>query len=284
VLADRLGIALWEEIPLYHFTPQTFTIAMERGVAEQMLAEMDLRDFNRPSVLFHGFANESTGDSERKSAIDALQAVDKRIDGTRLTGQAAYGLDPSDPTNANLDVAGYTMYYGVLYGGTLSGAAVQSALQEAHRTYPHKPVMVLEYGHWAGDPADEAQQLRVFDTYYQQMSTDFDTSQSGFVGAAVWWSLDDYWSERPGLTIERFGLYRPDGTLRPVGAAVSRIYALTAPPTVPSKVRSTGVAVPIISSARNARLLPYIAYGFAVPAVVLIVAIFALSRVRRRAW
>jgi len=31
-------------------------------------------------------------------------------------------------------------------------------------------------------------------------------------------------------------------------------------------------------------LLPYIAYAFALPALVLIVAIFGLSRVRRRAW
>src|SRR5207302_4014980 len=48
VLTDRLGIAVWEEIPLYHFTPQTFSIAMDRGIPQQMLAEMDLRDFNRP--------------------------------------------------------------------------------------------------------------------------------------------------------------------------------------------------------------------------------------------
>lgn len=284
VLADRLGLALWEEIPLYHFTPETFTIAMQRGVAQQMLTEMDLRDFNRPSVLFHGFANESTGDSDRKSALDTLQALDRKVDGTRLTGQAAYGIDPADPTSANLDVAGYTMYYGVLYGGPLSGEAVQSALTQAHRTYPRKPIVVLEYGHWADDPADEAQQLRVFDTYHAQLSQDFDTAPNGFIGAALWWALDDYWSERPGLTIERFGLYRPDGTLRPAGAAVSHAYALTGSSRPPTPVRSAGLAVPIVSSQRNARLLPYIAYGFALPAVVLVVAILALSRVRRRAW
>ena len=284
VLADRLGIALWEEIPLYHYTPQTFTIAMQRGVAQQMLAEMDLRDFNRPSVMFHGFANESTGDSERRSALDTLQALDRKIDGTRLTGQAAYGIDPTDPTSANLDVAGYTMYYGVLYGGTLSGGAVQSALVQAHRTYPRKPIMILEYGHWADDAYDEAQQVRVFNTYYAQLSADFDTAQNGFVGASLWWTLDDYWSQRPGINVERFGLYRADGSLRPAGAAVSRLYGLSAPPAAPPNVRSAGVAVPIISSERNSRLVPYLAYGFAVPALVLVVLIAALSRVRRRAW
>ena len=282
VLTDRLGIAVWEEIPLYHFTPQTFSIAIDRGIPQQMLAEMDLRDFNRPSVLFHGFANESTGDSERVAALDTL---DRRIDGTRLTGQAASATDPADPTSAHLDVAGYTMYYGVLYGGRLSGAAIQSALLQAHRTYPRKPIMVLEYGHWADDARDEAQQVRVFNAYYAQMSSYFDTEPDGFVGAALWWSLDDYWTQRPGITVERFGLYRPDGSLRPAGDAVRRTFALVAPSAPPPAVRSQGVAVAITSSERHSRLLPYIGYGFALPAALLIVAIFGLSRVRRRpAW
>ena len=285
VLADRLGLAVWEEIPLYHFTPQTFTIAMDRGIPQQMLAEMDLRDFNRPSVLFHGFANESTGTSERASSLTALRALDRRIDGTRLTGQAAAGTDPADPTSANLDVAGYTVYYGVLYGGRLSGVQVQSALQLAHRTYPKKPIIVLEYGHWADDPADLAQQLRVFNTYYSQLAQNYDTSQDGFVGAAVWWTLDDYLTQRPGLTVERFGLYAPDGTLRPAGVAAARAFARTAPPAASPPVRTSGVAAAIQPSERSGRLLPYIAYAFALPALVLLVAILALSRVRRRpAW
>jgi beta-glucuronidase len=285
VLADRLGLAIWEEIPLYHYTPQTFGIAIDRGIAQQMLAEMDLRDFNRPSVMFHGFANESTGGSERASALNTLRALDKRIDGTRLTGQAAYGTDPTDPTSAGLDVAGYTFYYGVLYGGGLSGAVIQDALLRAHNAYPHKPVMVMEYGHWADDPRDEAQQVRVFDTYYAQLSQDFDTQQGGFVGAAVWWTLDDYWTQRPGITVEKFGLYRPDGSARPVGVDVAKTYALTAP-SAPRDVRSGGVAAPIVPGERSTRLLSYLAFGFAVPAAFLILLILVLSRVRRRqtAW
>ena len=284
VLADRLGLALWEEIPLYHFTPQSFSIATDRGIPQQMLAEMDLRDFNRPSVLFHGFANESSGTSERAGAMKMLHGLDRRIDGTRLTGQAAYGTDPNDPTSAALDVAGYTLYYGVLYGGRLSGVAIQSALMQAHKMYPRKPIMVMEYGHWADNPADEAQQLRVFNTYYTQLSPDFDTEDGGFVGAAVWWTLDDYWTQRPGLSVETFGLYRPDGSLRPAGVAAGRTFARTAPSAPPSNVRTSGVAVPIEAGQRHALLLPYIAYAFALPALVLIVAIFGLSRVRRRAW
>jgi beta-galactosidase/beta-glucuronidase len=285
VLADRLGVAVWEEIPLYHYTPQTFSIAIDRGIPQQMLAEMDLRDFNRPSVMFHGFANESTGDAERSSTLNTLRSLDRRIDGTRLTGQAAYGIDPSDTTSADLDVAGYTLYSGVLYGGRLSGADIQSFLMQVHKTFPKKPILMLEFGHWADDAADQQQQVRVFNAYYAQLSADFDTQQNGFVGAAVWWSLDDYWTQRPGITIERFGLYRPDGTLRPVGGVVTQAYGLTAPTAPPPAVRSRGVGAPITATQRHALLLPYIAYGLALPAVLLVVLIFGLSRLRRRpAW
>ncbi|HKV89336.1 MAG TPA: glycoside hydrolase family 2 TIM barrel-domain containing protein [Candidatus Dormibacteraeota bacterium] len=285
LLADRLGIGVWEEIPLYHYTPQTFTIATDRGIAQQMLAEMDLRDFDRPSVMFHGFANESTGDAERVSALKTLRDLDRRIDGTRLTGQAAYGIDPSDTTSAGLDVAGYTLYSGVLYGGRLSGVAIQAFLTQVHKVFPKKPILILEFGHWADNAADEQQQVRVFNAYYSQMTSDFDTLSNGFLGATVWWSLDDYWTQRTGITVERFGLYRPDGSLRPVGSVVTNAYALTAPPPPPPAVRTKGIAAPITSTARHALLLPYVAYGLALPAVLLVVVIIALSRVRRRpAW
>ncbi len=284
VLADRLGLAVWEEIPMYHFTPQTFTVAMDRGIAQQMLAEMDLRDFNRPSVLFHGFANESTGTSERESAMAALQQLDKRVDGTRLTGQAMYGSDPTDPTSAPLDVAAYTFYYGVLYGGRLSGVAIQSALEQAHRTYPHKPVVILEFGYWADDANDRAEQVRVFNTYYAQLSAVADTSPTGFVGASVWWTLDDYWTQRPGLEVEAFGLYRPDGSLRPVGSVVSRSYASTVPAAKPPAVRSHGVAVAIQPGQPSTRFVGYLAYALAVPALALVALITILARLRRPAW
>jgi len=284
VLADRLGIAVWEEIPLYHYTPQTFAISLDRGIPQQMLAEMDLRDFNRPSVLFHGFANESTGTSERQGALDTLHALDRKLDGTRLTGQAAYGTEPTDPTNANLDVAGYTLYYGVLYGGRLSGPAVQRALLDAHGTYPKKPIMVLEYGHWADNSRDESQQARVFNTYYTQLESDFATNPNGFVSAALWWTLDDYWTQRPGIAVETFGLYTPKGSLRKAGVAAARAWGLTAPSAPPSTVTSSGVAIAIQPGEHRSRLVPYLAYGFALPALLIAALIFVLSRVRRPAW
>jgi beta-galactosidase/beta-glucuronidase len=281
MLADRLGLAVWEEIPLNHFTPESFTLTMERGLPQQMLAEMTLRDFNRPSVMFHGFANESTGGAERTSAMQTLRDLDRRIDGTRLTGQAMYGSDPTDPTSDPLDVAGYTFYYGVFYGGQSPEPGTIRALEAAHRTYPHKPVMILEFGAFVYDNGYEGNQAVVFTKTYPALQGHFDTREGGFVGSAVWWSLEDYWTDVPGISVERFGLYRPDGSIRPVGVlAKSSFGEVTGPGvTVPGVVSGgAGAAAP---QPEPSHFAVHLAYALAFPAVMLVALIALLYGLRR---
>lgn len=284
-LADRLGFAVWEEIPLYHYTPETFQIAMDRGIARQMLAEMVLRDMNHASVLFHGLANESTGGSERQTALSALRDLDRALDGTRLTGQAAYGSDPADQTSADLDVAGYTFYYGVFYGGALSATAVADALDRFHATYPRKPILILEFGYWADSAADESVQTQVFQVTYGQLAQRFDTLPGGYVGASVWWSLDDYWTQRPGIQVEHFGLFRPDGSLRPVGALAGQAFqAASGPAQRPPRtvVVSGGVGVGAGRPGASRQLVWLVAYALALPTLVTAAGVLVLLLTGRR--
>ena len=286
MLADRLGFALWEEIPLYHYTPESFAVAMDRGIPQQMLAEMVLRDFDRPSVLFHGLANESEGGAERQSALTALRDLDRRLDGTRLTGQAAYGSDPSDRTSAGLDVAGFTFYYGVFYGGELDPITIRSALDRAHATYPKKPILVLEFGRWADTVEEEREQERVFRVTYSVIEPLQDLQPDGYVGAAVWWSLDDYWTERPGLQVERFGLYRPDGSPRRVQAAVAAAYAATATSEAAGRgpqqgIVSGGQAIGLGQTGASTRLLLLLAYALGLPFLLVAGLLFLLAAAPR---
>jgi beta-glucuronidase len=284
MLADRLGLAVWEEIPMNHFTPETFTYVMQRGIAQQMLAEMDLRDFNRPSVMFHAFANESTGLNERISAMQTLRDLDRKIDGTRLTGQAMYGSDPTDPTSEPLDVAGYTFYYGVFYGGTSPEPGTIRALQQAHRTYPHKPVIVLEFGQWVYDNGYDGQQQTVFRETWPAIAGHLDTIKGGFVGAGVWWSLNDYWSDVPGIGIERFGLYTPEGAMRPTGALAQSAFGQVTVPTstLPGFTSGgEGVSEPV---PEPSHIYLHLGYALVFPVVLVagLVGLMVVARRRRR--
>jgi beta-galactosidase len=282
MLADRLGLAVWEEIPLNHYTPQTFSLVMGRGIPQQMLAEMALRDYNRPSVMFHGFANESTGLGERTSAMQTLHDLDKKIDGTRLTGQAMYGSNPTDPTSSPLDVAGYTFYYGLFYGGTRPEPGTSRALELAHQTYPTKPVMILEFGDWATGNGGDTQQQQLFKGTYPAFASRFDTVQGGYVGSAVWWALEDYWTDVPGITIERFGLYRPDGSERPVaGLARAAFGAVAAPPAPVAGVPSHGKGLSQPAAAPT-HLPLYLAYALLFPIVLMVGIVAGLLWLRRR--
>lgn len=243
MLADRLGFAVWEEIPLYHFTPLTFGTTMRRGIPQQMLREMALRDMNHPSVLFHGLANESTGEGERTDALSILHQIDRKIDGTRLTGQAAYGSQPLDPTQGPLDVAGFTFYYGVFYGQSASDT--EQALRLAHTTNPDKPIMALEFGRWSDGTDGLANQRSIFTDTYPIFARHAATADDGFVGLATWWTLEDFLTMRPGIGVEHFGLYGPDGRARPAALAAIGQFASRA---------GEGASLGLESNVRSARV------------------------------
>ncbi len=284
MLTDRLGFAVWEEIPLYHYTPLTFDIAMRRGIPQQMLREMALRDFNRPSVLFHGLANESTGGDGRQEALAQLHEVDREIDGTRLTGQAAYGSQPEDPTHEPLDVGGYTFYYGVFYGAD-AAAGTGRALELAHATHPHKPVMALEFGRWMNDQDGAARQRRIFEETFPEFRRRSTAAVGGYVAAAVWWTLEDYTTLRPGIDVEHFGLFAPDGIQRPVAQAARAAYG-TRPFTgellgIESDV--SGAQVEGRTESPDLRLVGYLGYALLVAFGILGGVLFILVRTGGRA-
>jgi beta-glucuronidase len=278
-LADRLGFAVWEEIPLYHTTPLVFERSMGRGIPQQMLREMALRDMNRPSVLFHGFANESTGDEERTDAMAELHDIDRAIDGTRLTGQAAYGWRPDDATHAPLDVAGMTSYHGVFYGDD-PAADTRRALLEAHEAHPDKPILVLEFGRWADLPADERLQRRIFEETYGVLEALRGDEVGGFVAAATWWALHDFATPLAGIGLEQFGLYRPDGTLRPAGELVTQTFAAPAG-RGDALALDPGLVRPRVRPERlldDWSLMAYVGYGLGLSIGALGLLLFVLTR------
>src|SRR5260370_9654941 len=107
--------------------------------------------------------------------------------------------------------------------------------------------MVLEFGDWVPLGGSEDAQRQVFRKTYRAFAANLDTFPAGYVGSAVWWSLEDYWTDVPGIVVERFGLFRPDGGMRAVGVEAQTSFG---------RVTAPSVAVPTVVSGRQAVPVP----------------------------
>ncbi len=273
MLADRLGLAAWEELPLSHYPTLALTIAMGRGIPQQMLQEMVLRDMNHPSVMFYGLTNESTGGEVQAGALERLRGLLHALDPSRLVGQADYAFDPASSTSASLDVAGFTFYHGVFYGAEPVGGT-RDALVAAHRRFPEQPIAILEFGTWADPPDGPARQVRIMEETGGQLAARATNHDGGYVSVMVWWTLDDYFTMQPRLAIEQFGLFAPDGSPRPVAAAAASLFGSVTRPSdlpAPDDREIAGQAAPGGSSsyADVSLLLAYVAFALGFAALVL---------------
>ncbi|HEY0661171.1 MAG TPA: glycoside hydrolase family 2 TIM barrel-domain containing protein, partial [Lysobacter sp.] len=116
-LADRMGLLLWQEIPVYQGID--FADAGMQSKLDVMLAGMIARDRNRAAVALWGVANETTPGPQRNAALAALAQHARRLDPTRLVTAALYApgfdgdtLTVADPLVASLDVVGVNEYFG----------------------------------------------------------------------------------------------------------------------------------------------------------------------------
>lgn len=118
-MAERMGIVLWQEIPVWQGID--FDNKGTEIKAVKMLREMIQRDKNRCAVGFWGVANETKPSVARNHFLKALLEEGKSIDPTRLY-VAAFDLayfnkerqrfEMDDPFIGNLDVVAVNKYMG----------------------------------------------------------------------------------------------------------------------------------------------------------------------------
>ena len=143
-LADKLGLMVWSEIPVYWGID--WTNSQTFAVASQQLHEMIRRDRNRASVILWSMSNETPDTPARTAFLDKLIAQARADDSTRLITSAIAAsihnrtavLD--DPLMKDLDVIGYNEYIG-WYGDT-----PQAAPDYTWEDPLHKPVIMSEFG------------------------------------------------------------------------------------------------------------------------------------------
>jgi beta-glucuronidase len=144
--ADKLGIMIWSEVPVYWGIDWTSPEML--ALARQQIYEMIRRDHNKASVILWSVANETTNSPERLTFLRDLIAHVRQQDPSRLVTAA---LLPSydggkvgimnDPLSADLDVMGYNEYIG-WYRNTppeIAGFIWKSAFE-------NKPLIMSEFG------------------------------------------------------------------------------------------------------------------------------------------
>lgn len=143
-LSDKIGLTVWEEIPVYWTVD--FTNKETYKNAENQLVEMITRDKNRCSTIIWSMANETPISDARNAFINDLNTKARTLDNTRLISAALLTKSENlnsyvdDPIAKNLDIVAFNEYLG-WYGGNLADAEKIKWTSKYN-----KPVVVSEFG------------------------------------------------------------------------------------------------------------------------------------------
>ena len=142
--AERMGILVWSEIPVYWTiawtNPNTF------ANAKQQLTDMIARDHNRANVIIWSIANETPHSAERDQFLGGLAKYARTLDNTRLismamevTGASNYVNRLNDNMNEYVDVVSFNQYIGWYRD-------VNDAPKMKWEIPYNKPVIISEFG------------------------------------------------------------------------------------------------------------------------------------------
>lgn len=146
-MAERMGIVLWQEIPIWQGID--FENEATKAKAQTMFKEMLQRDKNRCAVGFWGVANETKPSPARNAFLKELLQVGRSIDSTRLY-VAAFDLayfnkktqrfEMDDPFIENLDVVAVNKYMGWYHPWPVAPS------QAEWHVATGKPLLISEFG------------------------------------------------------------------------------------------------------------------------------------------
>lgn len=140
--ADRMGMLLWEEIPVYWAIDFSNAATMED--AGNQLSELIDRDYNRASVIVWSVGNENQDSDERFRFMGGLADLAHELDTTRPVSAACLiswnTLSIADRLAEKLDIIGLNEYFG-WYDPNF--ALIEKLFENSN---PAKPVIITEFG------------------------------------------------------------------------------------------------------------------------------------------
>lgn len=145
-LADRMGLMVWSEIPVYWDIDWSNPATLAN--AEAQLRDEIARDHNRAAIILWSVANETPVKPDRLTFLTKLVQDAKEFDSTRLTTSAMNHVDEtapdvrtlSDPLGDVVDVLGLNEYLGWYWGRP------EDADKMHWKSTWNKPLIVSEFG------------------------------------------------------------------------------------------------------------------------------------------
>ena len=215
--AERMGILVWSEIPVY------WTIAWKNPAtfanAKQQLTDMISRDHNRANIIIWSIANETPHSAERDDFLGRLAQYARTQDSTRLismamevTGAANYVNRLNDKMNKYVDVVSFNQYIGWYRD-------VNDAPKMTWEIPYNKPVIISEFGGGAKSGYHGAKNQRWTEEFQENLYREniaMIEKIDGLSGTTPW-ILKDFRSPRrvlPGIQdfYNRKGLVSDKGT------------------------------------------------------------------------
>jgi Glycosyl hydrolases family 2, TIM barrel domain/Glycosyl hydrolases family 2, sugar binding domain/Glycosyl hydrolases family 2 len=241
-MADRYGMLVWDEIPVYQVADQYLGSAAWRASAYSMLRQNILDNQNHPSVMLWSIANElpTAATANEAGYIAGAAALGHRLDPTRPIGMAISSWPgvACQPAYAPLDVIGYNDYFGWYDagGGTTDDRdGLSPYLDSLRACYPKKALMVTEFGFEASRPGPVEQH----GTYeFQADAAAFHLgvfASKPWLSGAIYFDLQDF-AVQPGWTGDnplpdppwlQKGLIDRYGAPKPAFSLISAIYHRT---------------------------------------------------------
>jgi beta-glucuronidase len=195
--ADRLGLLVWSEVPVYWGIQWENPNTLKN--AENQLSEMITRDKNRAAVILWSVANETPLGDARLSFLRKLIDQTRSLDQTRLVtaamlhhyvGETTQMID--DPMGQYLDVLGCNEYI-----GWYDGLPEKTDRMEWKTIY-QKPIIMSEFGAEAlygnhGDDLTRWTEEYQENFYRHQLAM---LKRTSFLRGAAPWLLMDFRSPR----------------------------------------------------------------------------------------
>ena len=214
--AERMGLLVWSEIPVYWTIDWTNPATLEN--ARRQLTDMIARDHNRANVIIWSIANETPHSPERDAFLGNLARLAKQLDDSRLVSMAMEVTSASnfknrlqDNMHEYVDVVSFNQYIGWYRD-------VNDAPKMEWEIPYDKPVIISEFGGGAKYGLHGAKNQRWTEEFQENLyreNTAMLDKIDGLAGTTPW-ILKDFRSPRRVLVgiqdyYNRKGLFSDNG-------------------------------------------------------------------------